>query len=182
MDAVHFAGETRDAAELNGKRSARMVQRMRVVDFAREAVLRWEPAAPYDLVCRAAALVRELMRLAGPVSLPVWEELAQAVSAEHVVSFTTHEGRPHRIPLCTWWDITNDSNFLYSLSSAPDREPSDAVGIVVGLANTLLGHCPIDEADPEYRPPIPFEEMKRGLLAYIEMLADLGRKRAAGGA
>jgi hypothetical protein len=142
---------------------------MSVIAASREAILQWQPAAPYELVLRAAALIRQLLALSPPVPHARWAELAQAVAAEHVVSFTTPSGRPHRVLLHTWWRITNDSEFIFDL----EPEASDLVGVVVGLSSALLAHCPMEESSPDYVAPIPFTAMQKRLIAHLDMIAKL---------
>lgn len=153
---------------------------MRVIEIARNTVLQWEPASPYEMVCRAAALVRDLLPIANPSPHPKWEEIADAFAAEHVVSFTTHQGRPHRVLLHRWWRVTDDSEFIFGLRKELTRNPSDMIGIIVGLCVGLFAYCPKERSDPEYAEPISFPELQRRILAQFDMIAALHepRKRA----
>jgi hypothetical protein len=146
---------------------------MRVIEVAQNAVTHWEEASPFELVCRAANLVRELLPLANPTPHPKWQEVEDAFLAEHVVSFTTPEGRPHRVLLHSWWRITDDSEFIFSLRGEPTRDPSDLIGVIVGLCVALFAYCPRERSDPEYVDPITFPEAKRRLLAHLDMIAKL---------
>lgn len=152
---------------------------MRVIEAAQNAVSQWEEAPPYDLVCRAAALVRDLFPLANPSPHSKWREIEDAFSAAHIVSFTTHQGRPHRVLLHSWWHITDDSEFIYGLQAEPTRDPSDLIGVIVGLCVALFAYCPKELSDPEYVDPVSFAEAKRRLLAHLDMLAGLRKHRKA---